>query len=251
MTSAFETHSIDHISASSANLFAAAPALWVSKYLLKRDAPVGAAAHRGSAVEVGVAQALRYPEMVIKDCTDTAEKEYRNRTALSCDPRRETEGKAVPDITRWAMVELCAYGPGAVCQQRVEWLTPELPVPFLGYIDFYWPKSGVVRELKSTLKMHSAIRPSHARQLALYANSISDNLDAGVTYATPREAKTYRLENTREHVDALVKIGLTIERFLNLSSDPYELAALVVPDLESFYWNGQTNRQLAWELWGI
>jgi hypothetical protein len=47
----FALHGLDHLSATSLNLYAAAPALWVVEKLLRRRAPVGCAAHRGTAVE--------------------------------------------------------------------------------------------------------------------------------------------------------------------------------------------------------
>ena len=54
MTSAFERHGIGHLSASSLNLWAAEPALWIMERLLGRRAPAGIPAARGKAVEAGV-----------------------------------------------------------------------------------------------------------------------------------------------------------------------------------------------------
>jgi len=249
--SAFETHNIDHLSASSCNLFAAAPALWVSKYLLKKDAPVGAAAHRGLAVEMGVARALQFPNMLIQDAVDVAVKEYQNRTALSGDPKREAEGKAVPNITSHAIGKLCEYGPGVECQRRIEWKDPSISVPFWGFIDFYWPRHNILIDLKTQLRLSSAIKSPHARQVALYAGEFGDNVDVRVCYVTPLKAEVYQLENVRDHLAALVRIGRTIERFLSVSDDAMELVGLVMPDLDSFYWNDPTTRQIAWDVWGV
>ena len=47
----FERHGIGHLSASSINLYAAQPAIWVMQRLLKKAGPVGAAAHRGTAAD--------------------------------------------------------------------------------------------------------------------------------------------------------------------------------------------------------
>ena len=54
MTDPFARHGIDHLSASSCNLFACQPAMWIAERLLRRAAPVGASAHRGTAIEAGV-----------------------------------------------------------------------------------------------------------------------------------------------------------------------------------------------------
>jgi hypothetical protein len=121
MTSSFETHGLDHLSASSCNLFAAQPALWVAERLLGRKAPVGAAAHRGTAVEAGVTMGLLDPTLDVEDCVAEAERVYTGLTALSGDPKREAEGDAVAPLVRMALPELRSYGRDVVCQERIEW----------------------------------------------------------------------------------------------------------------------------------
>ena len=59
----FALHGLEHLSATSLNLYAAAPALWVVEKLLRRRAPVGAAAYRGTAAEHGVSLGLFDPAL--------------------------------------------------------------------------------------------------------------------------------------------------------------------------------------------
>ena len=47
----FDLHHIEHLSASSLNTAAAQLSVWVLERLLDKRAPVGAAAHRGSAIK--------------------------------------------------------------------------------------------------------------------------------------------------------------------------------------------------------
>ncbi len=132
MVNSFERHGLDHLSASSCNLFAAQPALWVAEKILDRRSPVGAAAHRGTAVEAGVALGLLDPSVTVDDCVNHAEATFRQKTALSGDSKRDSESKSIADLTRIALTELCAYGPGALCQERIEWKADGLSVPFIG-----------------------------------------------------------------------------------------------------------------------
>jgi hypothetical protein len=249
--SPFERHEISHLSASSCNLFAAQPALWVVEKVLKRKAPVGAAAHRGSAVEAGVAKGLLNPESTVDECVAEAESVYRQRTALCGDPKRDSEGKAIGDLVRTAINELAAYGPGVQCQEKIEWRDPYISVPFVGYADFRWPDHGILIDLKTQHRLASEIKTPHARQVALYAGKFGDNIDARITYCTPKKVATYGLENVRAHLACLMTIGRTIERFLSVSNDPLELAGLLVPDIDSFYWAEPLARQAAWQIWGI
>ncbi len=248
---AFDRHNIDHLSASSCNLFAVQPALWVAEKLLKLRAPVGAAAHRGSAVEAGVTYKLLNPEKSMDDCIEEADQVFLQKTALCGDPKRQFEHELIPAITRNAITELADYGPDVLCQEKIEWQPEELPVPFIGFADYYWPDHGILVDLKTQLRLNSQIKPSHARQVALYAGRLGDNVDARITYATDKRVATYGLENVRDHLDCLLKIARTIERFLAVSTDPQELAGILIPDVDSFYFAEPQARQNAWQLWGV
>jgi len=249
--SAFDDHKISHLSASSVNLFAAQPALWVAEKLLNRKSPVGAAAHRGAAVEAGVTKGLLKPEIDVEECVSEAESVFRQLMALSGDPRRETEAAAVGPIVRMALPELRSYGHDVVCQERIEWRAPGLSVPFIGFIDYRWPYHQILVDLKTQLRLNGEIKVSHARQVASYAGQMGPSIDARVTYCTPKKVATYKVENVQQHIDALIRIGQTIERFLGVSKDPYELAGLLVPDPDSFYFADPATRQMAWDVWKI
>jgi hypothetical protein len=61
----------------------------------------------------------------------------------------------------------------------------------------------------------------------------------------------YRLENVREHHEALVRMAKTVEKFLSLSDDPEYFVSITMPDLESFYWAAPHMRQLAYKYWKV
>src|SRR5690554_5981319 len=89
MSNPFETHGLTHISVSQLNLWAAAPGVWILEKLLGHKSPVGAAAHRGTAVEAGVVAGLMGASL--NEAIDTAHAVFSEKTALSSDPRRDKE----------------------------------------------------------------------------------------------------------------------------------------------------------------
>ena len=103
--------------------------------------------------------------------------------------------------------------------------------------------------MKSQHRLSSQISPSHARQVALYA-AASDNVAARVAYITPKKSAVYELENPQEHLNALVKVGQVMQRFLAISDDPHELAGLVCPNYENFFWSSPATRQAGFETYG-
>ena len=251
MTSASERHGLQHYSASSCNLFQADPALFIMEKLMGLRGQVGCAAVRGTSVERGIEAGIMDLEKPLAECQEIAVREFDRLSALSTDPNREKEREAVPGIVEQGLIELRPYGKPSHTQHKIEWKHPDLPLPFIGYIDFMWEEHGIIVDLKSQLRLSSEIANNHARQVALYAGSMGDNYDGRVTYATPKKAATYRVENMRQHVDALVRIAQTIERFLAIAPTAEELAKLVIPNVDSFYYSDRNTRLKAFEIYGI
>lgn len=241
----FERHS-----PSSLNLFCASTSMFVLERILGRRQPVGAPAHRGTAVEDGVTVGLMNPDATLESCVDVALKKYDTITALSGDKRREDFRLTIPDMVKSALEELRPYGIPSHCQQFVEWKPEGLRYPIVGYLDYRWEQHGIVVDLKTTEKLPSSIKIPHARQVALYATATGDNVDARLTYTTPKKRATYQLENVREHLNALHQIALRCEAFLGLSDDPSFFTKITAPDFESFYWGGPA-RQIGFETWGF
>lgn len=235
-------------SPSACNLFAASPAMFVLEKVLGQRQPVGAPAHRGTAVEHGVTIGLMDPAAAIETCTKEAQTKYDTVSALSGDPRRADYRETIPAMVEMALKELRPYGVPSGTQGFVEWKPEGLTLPIVGYYDFEWADHGVIVDLKTTERMPSSVKIGHARQVALYA---SDNADARLSYITPKKATTYRLENKREHREALRQIAINIERFLSLSDDPQFFVGITAPDVESYFWASPAARQLAFEHWKI
>ena len=250
MTNSFERHGIDHVSTSTLGKFASSPAMFVLEKLLKKPTSVGAAAHRGTAVEDGVTHGLMNPAATTADCQRIAIEKFRTLTALSVDPRKEKEAGGIGDMVAMALGELRPYGTPSATQTRVEVKVEGLAVPVMGFLDYDWDRHDTIVDLKTSWALQSEISLAHARQVSLYVKA-TGRKDGRVCYATNKKSATYGLENAEAHFQALVKIGLAMQRFLAVSDDPKELAMLVVPDVDHYYFNDPTTRQAAFDIWGI
>lgn len=240
---------LPHYSPSSLNLFCASPSMFVLEKVIGKRQPVGAPAHRGTAVEAGVAAGLMDPAATLDTCVGQALSTYDRLMALSSDPRRDQYRADVPAMVESALTELRPYGIPTRTQGRVEWQPDGLSAPIIGYFDFEWAQHGIIVDLKTTAALPSAVKVPHARQVALYA--MSDNYDARLAYVTPKKRATYRLENIAEHRSALHRIALNLERFLSLSDDPQFFVSITAPDVESYFWNTPEARSTAFALWGL
>lgn len=246
----FDAFGIKHLSPSSLNTFAAEPAMFVLTKVLGYPNVVGAAAHRGTASEAGIAHGLNNPQASLTECVEVGVEQFKQLVAMTTDPRKEKEQESIPGFIEYGLRELKPYGKPTSMQGEVRVEVPGLAVPLFGYYDFLWANVSVLVDLKTSHRLESEIKLGHARQLSLYKKAeVVDS--ARITYATPKKAATYGLENGDQHFDALVRIALTVQRFVSLSADPKELASLVIPDVDSFYYNDPLTRQLAFEVWGI
>lgn len=91
----FERHGIGHLSASSLNLWAAEPALWIMERLLGRKAPSGVPAARGRAVEAGVHLGLANPALPVEDCIAEAERTFAFRSCREPSHRPRPGGRVL------------------------------------------------------------------------------------------------------------------------------------------------------------
>jgi hypothetical protein len=246
----FTAHGIKHLSPSTCNLFIGSQAAFVLDKCLKKKGQVGAAAHRGTATEKGVVHGL-VTGANDEECIGIAKDEFWRLTALSGDPARDKEEAAVPEMVKIGLRELRGYGPPTSTQGAIEYRFDSIAVPFIGFYDVEWSNHNILVDLKTTHALPSKISTNHARQVALYAAARGNEIDPRVTYITSKKSATYRVENVSEHVKALERIGLAIQRFLSISTDPMELSKHVMPDVESFYFKDPMTRQAVFEIWGV
>lgn len=239
---------IERHSPSSLNLFCASREMFVLEKILGRRQPVGAPAHRGTAVEDGVTAGLLDPKKSLEDCAAVAFKKYDTVTAMLQDKRRDEYRATIPDMVKSALEELRPYGIPSQCQGFVEWKPEGLRLPIVGYFDYHWADHNITVDLKTTEKLPSSVKIPHARQVALYVTT--NNADARATYVTPKKRATYQIENIDAHRQALHQIALRCEAFLALSDDPEFFTKITAPDFESFYWGGPA-RQIGFEVWGF
>ena len=236
-------------SPSSLNLFSSSPALFVLEKLFGIRQSGNAPMSRGTAVEDGVTHGLMNPKAPLTECHAVALKKYDMITGLMTDTRREEYRGTIPDMVDRALSELRPYGIPSVCQQFVEWKPEGLKFPIVGYLDYHWGDHNITVDLKTTEKLPSSVKVSHAKQISLYVTS--NNANARICYCTPKKQATYQVENIDAHRKALHQMALKCEAFLALSDDPKFFLDITIPDVESFYWNGASMRALAYEYWGV
>ena len=251
MTNGFTKHNIDHLSASSINLWANAPDVWVMSYLYGLRTPMGPAPWRGICVEHAVVETLMGGSE--KDAIQKALDKFDKRFLVGDEATTKERAMIEP------MVQLSV-------EQLIEFGKPEFPeeggqnkisitakgdgwtVPVIGYLDLVYPHHGVVIDLKTTGRMPSTMSAEHQLQRAIYQKAKGGNQSVKFLYVTPKKAAMLEDGDPAE-ILAQAKVQITrMEAFLR-TLDKETAKAIVPVQPNSFYWKG--NETLRKEFYGL
>ena len=256
MSNAFQRHGIKHLSPTRCNKFAAQPALFVLEDLLKKRAPVGIAAHRGTAIEHAVSAGLYDKRMTVETCAEIAQNKLMSLSRGFSDEAIKKEYDALGGYVEQGLLALRPYGvpdnpPDGAWNGQIEVSTsfPDVAVPFKGYLDFRFSGHGLIIDLKTTLRAPSSISYPHWLQGSFY-DHCAGNFQVKFVYATPKKSVEHAIENRELGVEAIRRIGVSMQNFLSLSDDPKILAAICAPDYSQFYWNHPKAKEHAKEVFG-
>ena len=254
MMNGFEKHNIDHLSASSINLWSNAPDVWVMQYLHGLRTPMGAAAWRGICVEDAVVAILLGENET--PAIDKAHEKFDKRFPIG-DEKTSAERRRIKPMVQLAYEELMEFGKpefpeveeGDNLQEKIS-ITAKgdgWEIPDIGYLDLVFPQHGVVIDLKTTGRIPSTMSPEHQLQRAIYAKAKANHA-VKFLYVSDKRAAWLEDGNPSE-VLARLKLEITrLERFLRLHSAEDAVATVPV-NAGSFYWRGA--EALRSEIYGL
>lgn len=248
----FERHGIDHLSASSINTWINAPSLWLLEKCMGHKSSVGCAAFRGTSAEAGISAALFDHELPLADAIDVALPMYDRLSGFSTDPKRADERLAIPGMIveglalRASGIPIAPNGD----QHRIEINVEGLPVPIIGYLDWLYPTE--IIDLKTTHRVPSSMAENHLRQASIYKTSHMDRR-VRFFYASAKKSVMHTL--TREEYSLAMaqveRAAIRLGRFLALSDDIAELAAIIPHNPDTFYFNAAATKAKALEVYGF
>jgi hypothetical protein len=257
--SALEKHGLRNLSASQANLFTAQPSGWLLQKLYKRYGEPSPAMLRGNAAEDGIVIGLKDLDLPVEDCIAAAHRVYDEKTALSNHPNIDKERNALAGYVTHGLAELRQYGTPSAFQERIELRLEDVPVPVIGFTDLEWDNHGIIVDIKTSARMPSTISDSHARQGAIYFAARKSNYDMRFAYIKPAKGRSdnrtvncFSLtpDEAHQRLEEVRQTFIRMERFLSLSDDRDELAALLVPDFSHWFWNSDAIRAEGRALYG-
>lgn len=243
----FEKHGLTHLSPTQINNFAADPAFWAYKYLVRGSDSVGPSAWRGSAVEAGLDYWLfkRDRGAAQKAALDRFELEAMGELSEKLDKQR---ANIFPMLDQ--AIELFDDKPEPTVRQfDIEYWIEGIEVPLVGKLDYEWPDEGY--DLKTTERMPSQIRDGHGRQISVY--QVARGKPYKLAYVTPKKGQILELqkEEYERYLRQVAWYAHTIRRGLATFSDSLELARIYRPDFTNFHWSNPETVAEAKKFWEI
>lgn len=246
----FERFGIEHLSASHLNKAQANLAAWFVSYIEKYREPTNAAMARGNSIEQGLEAWLQdrdFAEPLVE-----ATKEFNKRTAMGCtEESRQKELANFPGYIEQGQIALKDYGEASGYQEKVSIELDGIPVPVIGYTDFTFDAEGKIPDLKTTMRMPSQISAPHIRQGAIY-QAAKSNHAIEFMYVTPKKHAVYTLDaDAAKHgLEECRQIATRLMAFMDKFETKEEMAAVIIPDYDSFYFNGSGMRAKAKDVFG-
>ena len=247
----FERFNIDHLSASSINLWINAPDVWVAKYLLKKSTPMGPAPARGQAVESAVVSVLLGE--TIEAAVKNAERQFDRRWLIGTEESTK-ERALIRPMSEIAIGELQQFGKpefeAGSDQEKIsinanfgDW-----SIPIWGFLDLVYPQHGLVVDLKTTSRIPSSMSVDHQLQRAIYHRAKGNH---AVRFLYVSGKKAAWLEDG-DPVDVLARAKIHIARleaFLRTCPDAETARQIIPVNGASFYWRGA--EPLLSEIYGL
>ena len=244
----FDQFDIEHLSASSINLFIQDIPLFIVRYLAKHKSPTNPAMLRGTVIDHAIGE---------KHSVKTAQKEfmslmnYHKKEGVTFDEvKAETEYK---NIEKYLEVGLPFYknlGEPVSYQKKVELDFDDLPIPVIGYVDLEY--KDCIRDIKTSARKPSELLPPVQRQLAIYATALEkDRAYADYLYVTKTKAEVITLEcdDIDMRLNEVYRVASAMMNLLQ-NNDINSLVDQFYPDFSNWMWS-DSDRAVAKELWRI
>ena len=254
--SPFLQHNIEWLSVSKINQWISNPAS-VLYSMAGGTGDFGPSAWRGSAVEEGFEKLMTSNNLSVEQVIDITFTAYDNRITWDgfSDEKISKERATIPDYIKSGYNHFINLGEPTSYQKKITYQFDELEIPFIGYIDFEFGKSGEfhsIRDCKTSIFRLGKMKESYGRQLALYgASAGTDFTELWIDNVTRKEVQSVRLEDPAPYLKNLLQASLGFRKFLSTSNDIEELLQMIQPDLDDWKWANSKTKKQAKQIWRL
>jgi len=256
----FKKFNLLPFSPSRLNTFKNFPCGFVMRYIYGYDFPANEKMVRGSAIEHGLDYLLKtndvYDEGLKKmfnyydDGTKFVldqDKVKKERETLEPSFKIAFDCFTNPNLT-WKEGDFVAS------QMEVE--TEILGIPFRGYVDFVFESDNLVTVIDLKSKSRLQKNRSDILQQAIYKKALREKykgkaVDVSMLIVTPKKYEVVDILNTEKEMKEIEMSLISCANMMKICKTKDNIASLITPNLDDWYWSDQDKALARQDIWGI
>jgi len=256
----FKKFNLLPFSPSRLNTFRNFPCGFVMRYIYGYDFPANEKMVRGSAIEHG----LNYnftKDGFYEDSLKAMFNYYDDGTKFVLDQdkvkkERETLEPSFKIAFDCFTSDNLTWKEGDFVASQMEVETEILGIPFRGYVDFVFESDNLVTVIDLKSKSRLQKNRSDILQQAIYKKALREKykgkaVDVSMLIVTPKKYEVVDILNTEKEMKEIEMSLISCANMMKICKTKDNIASLITPNLDDWYWSDQDKALARQDIWGI
>ena len=256
----FKKFNLLPFSPSRLNTFKNFPCGFVMRYIYGYDFPANEKMVRGSAIEYGLDYLFK-----TNDVYDEGLKKmfnyYDDGTKFVLDQDKVKKERELLEPS-FKIAFDCFTNPnltwkeGDFVTSQMEVSTEILGIPFTGYVDFVFESEQLVTVIDLKSKSRLQKNRSDILQQAIYKKALREKykgkaVDVSMLIVTPKKYEVVDILNTEKEMKEIEMSLISCANMMKICKTKDNIASLITPNLDDWYWSDQDKALARQDIWGI
>ncbi len=268
----FEKFNLLPFSPSRLNSFKNFPCGFVLRYIYEYDFPANEKMIRGSSIEHGIHYYLsnQQEEAELVDGINQTLYDEAKRTmfnyyddgtkfVLDQDKAEKERSMLEPSFNialNCLLDDNITFKGSEFVTSQMEVTTEVLGVPFRGYVDFVFESEQLVTVIDLKSKSRLQKNRSDILQQAIYKKALREKykdkaVDVSMLIVTPKKYEIVDILNTEKEMKEIEMSLISLANMMKICKTKDNVASLITPNLDDWYWSDKDKVLAREEIWGI
>ena len=268
----FEKFNLLPFSPSRLNSFKNFPCGFVLRYIYEYDFPANEKMVRGSAIEHGIHYYLsnqnekaelvnNINQSLYEEAKRTMFNYYDDGTKFVLDQDKAEKERSMLEPSfnialNCLLDDNITFKGSDFVTSQMEVTTEILGVPFRGYVDFVFESEQLVTVIDLKSKSRLQKNRSDILQQAIYKKALREKykdkaVDVSMLIVTPKKYEYVDILNTEKEMKEIEMSLISCANMMKICKTKDNVASLITPNLDDWYWSDKDKVLAREEIWGI
>jgi len=268
----FEKFNLLPFSPSRLNSFKNFPCGFVLRYIYEYDFPANEKMVRGSAIEHGIHYYLsnqnekaelvnNINQSLYEEAKRTMFNYYDDGTKFVLDQDKAEKERSMLEPSfnialNCLLDDNITFKGSDFVTSQMEVSTEILGVPFRGYVDFVFESEQLVTVIDLKSKSRLQKNRSDILQQAIYKKALREKykdkaVDVSMLIVTPKKYEYVDILNTEKEMKEIEISLISLANMMKICKTKDNVASLITPNLDDWYWSDKDKVLAREEIWGI